>query len=201
MNISRTAHGKFGELLQGALHGENQHFQIILPIKLFSTATFQLSEKKIGSVVPGHKIKAKNLCQKILDYFQITSGFELTLKSDIPEGKGLGSSTADLVASAYAITQSIQKNLTEAVFLEFLREIEPSDGTMYDNVVCFYHRQVKLHSVLGNLPDLVVIGLDEGGVVDTVQFNKTLLPYSEEETQEYAFLLRQTIEAVKTRDI
>ena len=42
---------------------------------------------------------------------------------------------------------------------------------MYGHVVAFYHRQVRLCRVLPELPPLTIVGIDEGGQVDTVDFN------------------------------
>jgi hypothetical protein len=38
------AHGTFGELLQGALRGENNHFLVTLPITRFTKVVFTLDE-------------------------------------------------------------------------------------------------------------------------------------------------------------
>ncbi len=193
------AYGKFGELLQGALPGIKNNFLVSLPITKISFAHFTYCNGETNhSVSPTHKKKALAFMSKILDYFEIANNnCQLIIESELPEGKGLGSSTADLVATARAIESATQKRLPLEILLQFLSEIEPSDGIMFDDIICFYHRQVKLHSQLGHLSNLAILGLDEGGMIDTIEFNKKLLPYTDAEKEHYAKLLTTLTSAVK----
>ena len=197
------AYGKFGELLQGALPGINNNFLVSLPITKISFAYFTYdSGEAHHTVCPAHKHKALTLMSKMLDYFGIANTHcKLTIESELPEGKGLGSSTADLIATARAIESGTQKQLPLKILLQFLSEIEPSDAPMFDDIICFYHRQVKLHSQLGKLSNLAILGIDEGGIIDTIEFNKKLSPYTESEKTHYAKLLTALTSAVQTRDI
>src|SRR4029079_11819053 len=101
----------------------------------------------------------------------------LELESNIPIGKGLASSSADLVATARAIDDCFKLGMSEEILKMFLRQIEPTDGVMYPGVVSFYHRQVQLREFLGQLPGLTIVSIDEGGEVDTVEFNKIPKPF------------------------
>ena len=196
------AHGKFGELLQGVLPENNTNFLVTLPISRYSIAKFSCSALEETNIVyPSHKAKSAQLVSKIMEYFGITYGWILTIDSELQEGKGLGSSTADMVASARAVTQALGKDLPIEVLLRFLKEIEPSDGVMYDGIVCFYHQNVVLHSQLGYLSDLMIVAIDEGGIVDTVKFNREIKLYSQEEKQEYVNLLNEMLVAIKKADL
>lgn len=53
---------------------------------------------------------------------------QLRLESDIPRGKGLASSTADLIASCRAVARYHRLPLDPDVLETILRDIEPSDG-------------------------------------------------------------------------
>jgi uncharacterized protein involved in propanediol utilization len=200
------ANGKFGELLQGALPGQNMNFLVTLPITRYSVARFEVffNDKSThifpSHKTPSHKTKSATLVGKIIKYFGVNCGWKLTIDSELPEGKGLGSSTADMVACARAITRALGKNIPMDVLLGFLKEIEPSDGVMYEGLVCFYHRNVVLHSQLGYLPDLMIMGIDEGGTINTVKFNKELIPYSSSEKATYATLLNEMTNAIRLRD-
>lgn len=197
------AYGKFGELLQGDLPGIDNNFLVSLTISKTSLAQFTLGNQHASySIDPSHKKKSLKLVLKILNYLGIPDNrWKLIIESELPEGKGLGSSTTDLVATARAIENVIGKRLPLEILLQFLREIEPSDGIMFDNIVCFYHRQVKLHSELGYLSNLAIIGIDEGGIIDTIEFNKHLAPYADFEKERYKGLLADLIKAIKVRDL
>lgn len=72
---------------------------------------------------------------------------------------------------------------------------------MYSAVVAFYHKQVRLREFLGALPPLTIVGIDEGGEVDTCRFNETPKLFTMEEEQEYLHLLHAISTAVKKQDV
>ncbi|MFB6844437.1 kinase [Streptomyces sp. NPDC056373] len=77
-----------------------------------------------------------------------------------------------------------------------LARIEPTDGVLYPGIVAFYHRRVALHSQLGSLPSMTVVGADEGGEIDTIAFNRIPKPFSAADREEYARLLERMATAV-----
>ena len=90
------APGSFGELLQGALNDAMEHFLVTLPIKCYSLAKFVPVEGWLDvEVVPSSKTKSLALARRFMQLFGIKSGGQLFITSDLPEGKGLASSTAD----------------------------------------------------------------------------------------------------------
>ncbi|HEY2291500.1 MAG TPA: kinase [Thermoanaerobaculia bacterium] len=195
------AHGSFGELLQGALPGIDNNFLITLPIVRFSRACFQPSLDRRGlKVFPDTKWKALRIARKTLDHFGSSLGGTLTLHSDLPEGKGMSSSSADLVAVIVAILQALDQPISTELIMSLLRGIEPSDGVMYCDTVVFLHRKVQLYRRLGYLPPLRVVAIDEGGQVDTIAYNRRHRGFSAPEITEYERLLAQAIEAFERGD-
>ena len=83
----------------------------------------------------------------------------------------------------------------------FLRQVEPTDGVMYEGVVAFYHRNVALCKHLGYLPELVIVSIDEGGEVDTLEFNKQPKPFLTHEKEEYDWLLEKIAYAIREQDL
>jgi L-threonine kinase len=152
-------------------------------------------------VWPAHKVKSHQLATQLLDHFGLPPGGQLRLDSDLPEGKGLASSSADLVATARAIQACYQVELTTGLLESFLRQIEPTDGVMYDGITAFYHREVRLLDRLGWLPPLTVVALDEGGQVDTLRFNDRPTEITDAETHEYASLLGEIRWAIARADL
>jgi uncharacterized protein involved in propanediol utilization len=194
--------GTFGELLQGVLPHTGQHFMVTSPLAAFSTATFQYDPgTPFVEVLPKHKLKSARLATLALRAAGTHGGGQLWLSSDLPEGKGMASSSADLVATARAVADALGTRLTVANIESLLRQIEPSDGVMYDEIVDFGHRDVRLRESLGTLPPMTIIAHDEGGQVDTINHNKAATAYSHDEQHEYAHLLGVAREAIRHSDL
>ena len=196
------AHGTFGELLQGSLPGEEGHFLVTLPINRFSYATF-FKNDRAGSVMvkPAHKTKSRDLALSILQAIAPGVGGELVLRGDLEEGKGLSSSSADLVATSRAIAAAIGKEVDLNVLLACMGRLEPSDGVMFDACIVFHHRRVIPGQVLGSPPSIRIYSIDEGGTIDTVYYNKKLTSYLPSEEREYRLLLKRLASAFVERDL
>ncbi|HEU5375937.1 MAG TPA: hypothetical protein VFV38_10895 [Ktedonobacteraceae bacterium] len=195
------AFGTFGELLQGA-GKDDQDFLVTLPIDRFSTARFlSIPQQPRLTVSPSQKYKAERLATLILEHYRLPPGGILELESTLPVGKGLASSSADLVAVVRAIDNCFALHLSVEQLQCFLRQIEPTDGVMYEGTVAYYHRNVSLYRYLGQLPELVIVSIDEGGEVDTIEFNKKPKAFSQEEKEEYEFLLRKIERAIREQDL
>ncbi|MFI6845050.1 kinase [Kitasatospora sp. NBC_00085] len=196
-----AAFGTFGELLQGVLP-DGSAFLVTLPIDSWSRARFERRED-LGEILvrPDGKDKARAVARLVLDAVGHRGGGVLELASELAEGKGLASSSADLVATVRAVAEAAGVGFGPAEIEEFLRGIEPSDGVMYDEVVAFHHREVRLRQRLGRLPAFAIVAHDEGGQVDTVSHNRIPLRHGPAERAEYARLLEQLGEAVAGGDL
>jgi L-threonine kinase len=197
-----TCFGTFGELLQGVLPGRAGDFLVTLPVARWAMATFQADPTAQGvRVHPAHKTKARSLAELILAGTATAGGGVLTIESSLPEGKGMASSSADLVATARAVANALHLDLRPRRLEELLRRIEPTDGVLYPGIVAFDHREVRLRARLGSLPTMTIVGVDEGGVVDTVAFNRIAKPFSGADRREYARLLDAMADAVRRADL
>ncbi|CAM5247170.1 Kinase OS=Streptomyces alboniger OX=132473 GN=CP975_30115 PE=4 SV=1 [Streptomyces alboniger] len=201
-----TAFGTFGELLQGVLPEDDGDFLVTLPVARWTMATFREGSASGGiEVWPPRKTKALRLARMIAELAPRGPGSPrggvLTLSSVIPEGKGLASSSADLVATARAVGRALDVAVPPARIERLLARIEPTDGVLYPAIVAFHHRSVRLRSVLGSLPAMAVVGVDEGGSVDTVDFNRIPKPFTAADRRTYAELLGGITDAVRARDL
>lgn len=195
-----SAFGTFGELLQGALPGDGPDFLVTLPIARWATATFEYDSTLGGvEVFPATKTKARRVAEAVLARYSAGGG-SLRISSSLPEGKGLASSSADLVATARAVASALGVELPPHAVEDVLRPIEPTDGVMYPGAVAFEHRNVRLLARLSGLPAMTIVGVDEGGSVDTVAFNKIPKQFTAEEREEYARLLDEIQTAVRAGD-
>ena len=190
------AFGTFGELLQGTLP-DGADFLVTMPIDRYATAWFRLDPTGPLLVFPSHKSKSLTLARSMLG----GAGGTLVVDGDLPVGKGLASSSADLVATARAVGGALGLSTDPSAVEDWLRPIEPTDGVMYAGVVAFEHRRVRLRRFLGVLPPLTVVAVDEGGQLDTVEFNMTPKPYTGADRREYAHLLELIAQAVRANDL
>ncbi len=197
-----TANGTFGELLQGALPGPGEangegRFLVTLPVARWSNAWFQLRPAGSGlTVSPASKTKAAALAEALLTELGYPAAGSLQLRGSIPEGKGMASSSADLVATARAVMTVVNRSVSARRLGAILAAIEPTDGVMYPGIVAFDHRRGVHLRTLGRLPALQVVAVDQGGRVDTVAFNERATGYDPAERWHYERLLHRLGRAV-----
>ncbi|GGA59025.1 kinase [Kroppenstedtia guangzhouensis] len=196
-----TAFGTFGELLQG-VHADNDlDFLVTFPIDRRSKVILQPDSSRELKVVPEFKQKSVQLAARLLEYFSLPCKGLLLIESDLPIGKGLASSSADLLATARAIESCYGIDIPISLLQTFMAEIEPTDGVMYPGVVSFYHRKVELGEIFGPMPRLTVVAVDEGGEVDTIEYNRLRKPYTSEEKLEYTYLMNRLKIAFQEQDV
>ncbi|RRI01769.1 hypothetical protein EH240_14105 [Mesorhizobium tamadayense] len=196
--------GTFGELLQGQLPVGSLpldlHFLVTMPIALFARAHFiPIEGTRSVTVFPPHKVKAKQLAENLVIALDASGGM-LLLQSEIPEGKGLASSSADLVATARSIAYCFKRIVPTSLIEKLMAEIEPSDGVMYPGVVAYQQRACTLLSFLGQMPPLAIVGIDEGGTVETVDYDQRRGEISASHRAEYQQLLDRARMAIPQGD-
>jgi L-threonine kinase len=103
-------------------------FLVTFPIQRRSYAWFRLEAGRPLRVVPSHKWKALRLAQTLLDSCGSTAGGTLVIDSDLPVGKGLASSSADLVATARVLGQVLGLDTSAAAIEGWLRDTSRPTG-------------------------------------------------------------------------
>ncbi|MER9451625.1 hypothetical protein [Mesorhizobium sp. M0254] len=196
--------GTFGELLQGQLPvgsvPRDPHFLVTMPIALFARAHFMpITGTRSVTVYPPHKVKAKRLAENLVIALGASGGI-LVLQSELPEGKGLASSSADLVATARSIAGCFKRRIRTSLIEKLMADIEPSDGVMYPGVVAYQQRSCSLLSFLGQIPPLAIVGIDEGGTVETVDYDRRRGEISATRRAEYQELLDRAQIAIARGD-
>ncbi|MDA8442190.1 MAG: GHMP kinase [Peptococcaceae bacterium] len=185
--------GSCGELVQGTWDGVN--FLVPCPIDLYSYARVSLSPgaKLCG---PTDKPKALSAVKNTLEFLgQAELGGELCLKSEIPTGKGMASSTADIGAAIAATASALGANLSPRTIAALAVSIEPTDGTVLPGITLFDHLKGSWQLPLGKGPEAQILALDLGGEVNTLEFNA--LPGLEEQNKRNETLSRQAFSLVR----
>lgn len=157
--------GSCGELVQGTINGCN--FLVTCPINLFSRVEVELD---VSGNFAGYKTQLA--IEKTLRLLGENRKFAAYLKSDIPCGKGMASSSADIAAACLATALSLGRTITVEDIAKIALEIEPTDGIFFPGIVMLDHISGTFSDCLGYPPPMHVAVFDMGGLVDTISFNK-----------------------------
>jgi len=170
------SHASFGEILQGRLTNDSD-FLVTLPIDLWSICNLTAVKRKGPLVINCEYYKSKQVAAMLLEKLDIMDGYEITISfsRNIPVGKGLSSSTADMLSTIRALQEIFGFLLREKTISEIFISIEPHDGLMFKSCVVYNHRKGKLIKELLYIPQYWIIAIDFGGEVDTVTYNKHLI--------------------------
>ena len=143
------APGACGELVQGQLENGN-NFLISLTIDLWSKAIVKIiadSTSKEIHVSPRHKIKTQQALRIALNYLGYSQFMvDVQIISDIPEGKGLASSTADITAACLALGDALDLEISPAFISDIARQIEHSRWFGYRHLRNRWHKPHRQNS-------------------------------------------------------
>jgi len=173
---SGVAPSHHGELLQGVFEdGGGLHRGLVtLPCPVFgSRATIRLAPRPgILAVRPAWKEKARRAAECTLGALGVTAvDGVLEIESDVDVGRGLGSSTSDVVATVHAVLDAVGAQMpperVAAVAVESETAVDP---LMYDRMVLFAHREADvLEDFHAPVPAMRVLGFAAtGGTIDTL---------------------------------
>lgn len=204
---SATAH--HGEILQGMFEqsdGSLHRALVTLPCDLFgSEATFAPSSDAPVVVEPAWKCKARQAAELTLAACGLAEwGGRLTIRSNVPLGWGLGSSTCDVTASIRAIADAFDLDLAPRSIAALAVQAEQaSDSIMFsDAAVLFAHRSgIVLESFDQPLPPLDIVGFNTdatGAGIDTLDFAPA--QYSAEDVESFRPLVGLLRRAIYDQD-
>ena len=194
------AFSSFGELVQGRL-SNGDDFLVTLPIDLWSMCIATFRENIGETAVICELEKSKRVAEKVLNDLKSGQNAYLKIKfsSNIPVGKGLSSSTADMLATVRAIQEIYGVIVSEQYIARIFNEIEPHDGLQYYSSVIYQHRTGKLIHNPQYIPQFTIVAVDFGGEVDTVDYNKKV-QFTDQETLFYDELHGRITKALDEHD-
>ena len=178
-NITRAATmrapGSCGELAQGMVDGD--YFLVSCPIDMHSTARVTLSPGDGRMDAPPDAPKSRQAVKLTLAHFgRDDVDARLRLSSQLPRGKGMASSTADVSATivataATAVALDATRDISPQTVAAIALRVEPSDSIMLPGIAVLDHKRGNIAETLGDPPPMRVVVLDFGGDVDTLAFN------------------------------
>lgn len=163
--------GTCGEFLQGAIEG--QRFLVTCPINRYSYAITKVQQPFPHSYL-SLQPKAQLARRRVLESRQIplSEGEPIYVRSDIVQGKGMASSSADIAAAAMATALSTGNALSMEELESIAISIEPTDAAFYPGIVKFDYVKGHHKEFLGPCPPMKILIFDEGGEIDTIAFNE-----------------------------
>ncbi|MDQ0201149.1 GHMP family kinase ATP-binding protein [Neobacillus ginsengisoli] len=195
-----SCNGTFGELVQGVI-GERP-FLITLPISSLRSEAIFIPDPTVSEIaVLDSKVKALKAGELLVQQFGLKHGGLLDIRSNIPAGKGMASSSADIVAAMKAIAHSYSLPLTKEMISTIAAKIEPTDGVMYDEVVAYDYIQGELMEIFGTLPSFILVGIDLGGEVNTIEFNQFPKAYDRHEQKQFLEAYEWVKEGFRKKDL
>ena len=189
MKIIVRVPGSCGELVQG--YWENQPFLVTCPIDWYTTVCVE--DKKPPQLLCGKK--AEKAVYQTLAYIGETAfPFALTLSSEIPQGKGMASSSADIGAVCIAVAAAFHKTLTAQEIAYLAASIEPTDGVFCPGIVAINYRSGRILQAYSSFPPLQLVIFDAGGTMNTEtyhnQYDANEQLYGQENAAACAYLKR-----------
>jgi L-threonine kinase len=193
-------HGSCGEVIQGFIGG--RELLVSCPVDLYSEVV--LRDVPYSCIDQGHK-KSRKALEKTFEFFGLpredTYQIEIQIDSSIPVGKGMASSTADIVATVKASAVFLGKRINPEEVAKIALSIEPTDSVCFHGLTLFDHLKGEVVEPLGKAPPLNVLVLEPPEVLDTLKFRE--VDYSEIKRKDQPRLeraLRLLKEGIRTQN-
>ncbi|GAB3225875.1 kinase [Glycomyces halotolerans] len=196
-------HGTFGELLQGYV-GEREtwrHFLVTAPVtEKWARARVEFGRGGEPTVDPPDRTLALRMLAALCDRAGLdAAGARLTIESTIPVGRGMASSTADVMATARALQLAFPGRIDEADIRACAREIEYGDEVLSFGISSCHQREHERVRTYETDLRLLVLGIDEGYEVSTDLLHEQLTEV-EIHALEYARLWDEIDTALRESD-
>lgn len=154
-----------GEFVQGVL--DNEEYLSSYAINLFSVATLEEGKEVIHK---GPK-KSRKAMELVFEKFNIpvyeSKKISLNINSQIPIGKGMASSTADIGATIKATLSMLGKSLTGEEMSKLAVKIEATDSLLLNSHSIFNPLTADIKKYLGTIDNTKVVILEPDEILNT----------------------------------
>lgn len=162
--------GSCGEIIQG-FYGSGEAL-VSYAIDCYSTVTLTPSSHYHLSI-NHHNEKAMVALRKACAFFDLDyNNLDIEIDSDIPVGKGMASSTADIVGVLSAVSVYAGQTPDPVWLGELAAQIEPTDNIMFKDWVLFDHLNGRVLEDFRQLEGLKVLVLEMDETIDTKALRK-----------------------------
>jgi len=179
-----------GEIVQGVIYGR----EMLVSYTVDVWSKVRLREVKNAKPSFYKAQKALYLSLKKLGLSDLYNHLEIAIDTDIPIGKGMSSSTADICAVVGAVYKMVGQKPSPDEIAEIALSIEPTNGIMYEEVVLFDHLEGKIKKPLGFMPRSRILLLEGKGIVNTQDFRSRDFSGQLKENEEEFFKAYKLVE-------
>lgn len=215
-NVMARVPATCGELVQGPFGG--RLLQITCPIELRTVASASVlaegpssrEDQRRAAGLRLHTVRTwsgdfRKTRRAIAETIRRRGGksppLSIKLRSTAVPGKGMASSSADILAGAAAASASLGIALSPGELADIALSVEPTDGIMIPGIALFDHREGRVRETLGPPPPMRVLVVDTGGGVDSLAFNhSSSVRWSAAEMRSWARAFRLVIDGIRTGD-
>ena len=160
-----------GEFVQGVL--DNEEYLSSYAINLFSVATLEEGKE----VIHTGPTKSRKAMELVFEKFNIpveeSKKISLNINSQIPVGKGMASSTADIGATINATLSMLGKSLTGEEISKLAVKIEATDSLLLNRHSIFNPLTADIKKYMGGIDNAKVVILEPDDILDTKSIRMT----------------------------
>lgn len=173
MEFTTVYPGSFGEILQGKV--KNRDLLLSCPVNLYTEVKIFECNNPLKKK---YLKKSAEFLYNILkawgeeDYY---NNIDIEITSQIPYGKGLASSTADLCGVYYALLKMFKKEFNQNELMENCIKIEPTDSIIFKDMTLFDYKKGFYKEAIGSYMNYNILAFEGSKVVNTVEFNNSNL--------------------------
>lgn len=150
--------GTCGELMQGVT-SIGEPFHVTCPVEKRATVRLTVRPASEFAVLPTGPPLAK-LERALYETAALLGLVKLEVqvehRSELEVGKGMGSSTADIVVAARALASAVGRSLSADALGRIATSIESSDGSMHEGMVAFNQKNGHLLKRYAWSPQFVI---------------------------------------------
>lgn len=201
---SGICHGTLGELVQGPYTRDGElHIGLVsLPLRRYSWMHFEPDAEGDVDVDLAHRQK----CRRAMALYLHAAGRRLppgrwSCESELLQGKGMASSTADMVATIRCLDSLFARRTSLEGIAAILRQVERSDSVFLDRYALYLSARQEVVCPLPASPAFHACYIDEGESVDTEALGPHLLDHYHRHLDAYRRNLTCAIAAFRTRDL
>jgi len=177
VQVTASVPGTCGELIQGWSDEWDEAVLVSCPITRYSRVSLRLTNNGAIRTPPGSGSYAK-LKQAVRLFLAQNGhaqlGAQVQINSQLLPGRGMASSTADMVGAMAALGRALNQPGSPELLARLACQVEPSDSIMFAGLAAMAYRGSSRVEKLGQPPPLPLLMLDTGTAVDTLSYNARL---------------------------
>lgn len=174
MEYSAKIYSRIGELMQGVLTDASAFLVAGLPSRqFFSEAVLRRTRPgEVASALPPKAMEALAVMERQLG-LRLPEEVQIELSSNIPWGKGLSSSSTDVLSVLSVVNTFLGARLEAEALYRIAVEIEPTDPCLSDDIPIFYQHTGCSGGTV-DLPPVSLVYFDTapGNTVDTLAMRR-----------------------------